>query len=89
MLTVLLATHGLQYMEKEQEVSTEPLKSPQTKKRLKERLIVEVTFSLPAAVTGKQTGSWFALITGKWVRPEDDDRITPIACDVIGDVVQC
>lgn len=58
-------------------------------KRVKETLTVEVTSSLPAAVTGKQTGSWFALITGKWVGPEDDDRITPIACDVIGDVVQC
>lgn len=57
--------------------------------REKKRLLVEVTSSLPAAVTGKQTASWFALITGKWVRPEDDDRIIQNACDVIGDVVQC
>ena len=56
---------------------------------MNETLIVEVASSFPAAVTGKQTGSWFALITGKWVRPEDDDHITPIACDVIGDVVRC
>lgn len=59
------------------------------RKRVNETLIVEVASPFPAAVTGKQTGSWFALITGKWVRPEDDDHITPIACDVIGDVVRC
>lgn len=41
------------------------------------------------AVAGKQTGSRFVLITGKWVRPEDDDHITLITCDVIGDVLQC